>query len=144
MELNLVCTDSGFRVADDTDYEKKRKLKKGTVYKCTIKENRNYSFHKKYFSLINCAWEFLTETQREFFKEDEEVFRKCVEVAAGHFELHYSVARHEWLQVPGSIAFDKMSESDFSDLYDKVKDVLFTAFILAERKKEFEYILKDY
>ena len=144
MELNLVCTDSGFRVADDNDYEQKRKLKKGAVYKCSIKEYRNYRFHRLYFSLINCAWEFLTEQQRDFFKEDVEVFRKCVEVAAGHFEMHYSVARHEWLQIPRSIAFDKLNESDFSDLYSRVKDVLFNTFISEDRRNEFEYLIKDY
>ena len=144
MKLNLVCTSDGFRVADDNDYEQKRKLKKGVVYECTIKQFRNYKFLKMYFSLINCAWEFLTEQQREFFHEDVEVFRKCVEVAAGHYELHYSIARKEWLQIPRSIAFDKLSESDFSDLYVRVKGVLFQTFISEERRKEFEYLLKDF
>ena len=144
MKLNLVCTTEGFRVADDNDYEQKRKLKKGVVYECTIKQYRNYKFHRLYFSLINCAWEYLTEQQRAFFKEDVEVFRKCVEVSAGHCELHYSIARQEWLEIPKSIAFDKLSESDFSALYERVKDVLYNIFLKSINKQEFENQLKNY
>lgn len=142
MKINLVCTSDGFKVADDTDYEKKRKLKKGVVYQCSIQEYRNYKFLKLYFSLINCAWEYLTEAQRAFFKEDSEVFRKCVEVAAGHYELCYSVARKEWVEVPKSIAFDKLNESDFSSLYERVKDVLYNTFITNINKEEFEQQLR--
>lgn len=129
MEIKLICTSTGFKVCDDTDYEIKRKLKIGQVYSCKIKQLRNYLFHRKYFALINCAWGFLSEPAREFFKQDVDVFRKTVEVSAGHCDKVYSVARKEWLDVPKSIAFDRMSADEFSDLYERVKDVLFTIFL---------------
>lgn len=129
MEIKLVCTTTGFRLCDDTDYEVKRKLKVGQVYSCKVKQLRNYSFHRKYFALINCAWGFLSESAREFFKQDVNVFRKTVEVSAGHCEKVYSMALREWVDVPKSIAFDKMSADDFTDLYERVKDVLFRVFL---------------
>ena len=144
MKINLVVTDGGFRPATDADYEKKCSLKRGTVVECTIKEYRNYKFLKKYFSLINCAWEFLTEPQRAFFKESVEAFRKTVEISAGHYEPVYSVSRQTWLETPKSIAFDKLTESEFETLYNKVKDVLFQTFIPDTSKEQFEYYLKDF
>ena len=144
MKLLVVNQAQGFVPASDKDYEEKMKLKRGGTYEITIKEFRNPKFHRLYFSLINLAWDFLSESQRAFFKEDVEVFRKTVEVAAGHCEKVYSVARREWLEVPKSIAFDKLSESDFSDLYERVKSVLYQSFITDDRKELFENQLRYY
>ena len=142
MKLNLVVTSEGFRCATDDDYEKKRTLRRGTVVECTVKEYRNYNFHKLYFSLINLSWEYLTEQQREFFHDSVEAFRKTVEVAAGHYEPVYNVVRKEWVETPKSIAFDKLCESDFSKLYERVKDVIFNMFIPEISKEEFEEQIK--
>ena len=144
MKIKLMCTPSGLKPMYDDDYDEKKRLKVGTVYEATIKEMRNLGFHKKYFSLINLAWEYLTEEQRAFFKENVEVFRKTVEISAGHCDMVYSIARQSWLEIPKSIAFDKLSESDFENLYNKVKDVIFLTFIPEVNKEQFEYILKDF
>ena len=144
MKLNLVVTSEGFRPATDDDYEKKRTLKRGTVVECTIKEYRNYRFHKLYFSMINLSWEYLDESQRQFFKDDVNAFRKTVEVAAGHYEPVYSTKRNEWLEVPKSIAFDKLSEADFHDLYERVKSVIFLTFIPNVNKDAYEMELRNF
>lgn len=144
MEINLLNTADGFRVCGDEGYEMKRKLKVGRIYKATIKEYRNYKLHKKYFALINCAWEYLNERQTAFFHENVEVFRKTVEVAAGHCEKVYSFERREWVDVPKSIAFDKMDEAAFRDLYERVKDVLFSIFLKNISEEEFMDALSNF
>lgn len=144
MKLKLMCTPTGLKPMYDEDYDNKKMLKVGTVYEATIKEMRNVAFHRKYFSLINLSWEYLDESQRAFFKEDVNAFRKTVEVAAGHYEPVYSVARQSWLEVPKSIAFDKLSESDFEQLYEKVKTIIFQMFIPQVNRDNFEYVLKDF
>ena len=144
MKIKLMCTPTGLKPMYDEDYDSKKMLKVGNVYEATIKEMRNVAFHRKYFSLINLAWEYLNEQQRTFFKDDVNAFRKTVEIAAGHYEPVYSVARQSWLEVPKSIAFDKLSESDFEQLYEKVKTVIFQTFIPSSVKDEFEYVLKDF
>lgn len=144
MKINLVVTSEGFRCATDDDYEKKKTLKRGTVVQCTILEYRNYSFHRLYFSLINLSWEYLSEQQRAFFKDNVDAFRKTVEVAAGHYEPVYSVARQSWLEVPKSIAFDKLDEASFHVLYEKVKSVIFSMFIPDVSKDAFEYELRNF
>lgn len=138
MEIDLKCTAEGFLVVNgDEAYEQKRKLKVGKTYTVTIKEQRNPKFHKKYFALINCAWAFLNERQTAFFKENVEIFRKTVEMAAGHCEMVYSVERKEWVEVPKSIAYDKIDEVEFRDLYERVKDVLFLVFLKGISEEEF-------
>lgn len=144
MKINLVVTSEGFRCASDDDYEKKKTLKRGSVVECTVKEYRNYKFHKLYFSMINLSWEYLTEQQREFFHENIDAFRKTVEVAAGHYEPVYSVSRQAWLEVPKSIAFDKLDEAGFHDLYERVKSVIFQTFIPNVNKESFEFELRNF
>ena len=125
MKMLLKNTVSGLIPMYDDDYEEKRKLKVGEVYACDIKKERNISFHRKYFALINCAWAFLNERQTTFFKENIDGFRKTIEVAAGHYEPVYDLTLGEWVHAPKSIAFNKMDEYAFRDLYENVKTVLF-------------------
>lgn len=137
MELNLLNTAGGLVPCDDNDYEEKRKLKVGQIYKATIKLNRNYRLHRKYFALINCAWAYQNERQTAFFKGSVEIFRKTMEMAAGHCERVYSIEHKEWRDVPKSIAFDKMDEAEFRDLYERVKDVLFATALRGISEEEF-------
>lgn len=125
MRIQCMNTINGFVPYGDDNYDKKKRLKIGEVYNVDVKLYRNYEFHKKYFALINLAWEYMTEEQCKFFNNSVDSFRKTMEIAAGWFEPIYNVAKQEWLQAPKSIAFDKMSEEEFEQLYERVKDVLF-------------------
>ena len=137
MKIYVKNTMSGLIPMTSEDYDLKKRLKIGEVYSVDIKLVRNYEFHKKYFALINCAWEFMTEKQQAFFK-DIEKFRKTIEVAAGHCEPFYSHERKEWFDIPKSIAFDKMDNSQFEDLYQRVLDVLFLTALKTISREEFE------
>jgi len=123
MKIYVKNTSSGLVPMLDDDFEKKQKLKRGEIYQVSIRLARNYQFHKKYFALINFAWEYLDERQTELFK-NMNVFRKTIEVSAGHCERIFSIEKREWFDIPKSISFDKMSEDEFSELYDRVLDVL--------------------
>ena len=135
MKLLLKNTASGLVPIYDDDFDEKKKLKIGQVYEVSIKLVRNYEFHKKYFALINYAWEYLTEPQMEFYK-NKEVFRKIIEVVAGHCEKWYSPALKDWVEIPKSISFDKMDNAEFQDLYARVLDVIIIS--LKIDKEEFE------
>lgn len=134
--MQVMCTPSGLVPVSDADYEAKQRLKNGRVYTVDVKLCRNYEFHKKYFALINLAWEYMNDRQCKFFG-DVNSFRKTIEVQAGYFERYYSVARKEWLEMPKSIAYDKMSAEEFENLYDRVKDVLFELVLKDISMKEF-------
>lgn len=142
----LLYNDYGYlKPMYDDDFEEKRKLKLGKVYEANIKQARNFEFHKKYFKLINIAWELLGEKTHNFFKNSEN-FRKAVEVAAGNFEMLYLISKNEWVQQAKSIAFDKMSKEEFEELYERVKDVIWS--LLEQRnlttKENFERYLNGF
>lgn len=137
MELFCTNTTRGLVPNYDDDFDKKKKLQIGGVYKVKVTQPRNYDFHKKYFALINCAWEYQTEGVVQHFKNSVDLFRKSVEMAAGHCETIYSITRNEWIEQPKSISFSKMSEIEFQELYDRVKDVLFSIFLKHISEDEF-------
>lgn len=146
MKLNMVRKEFGLYPATDEDMEKLLKVKKGEVAEVNVKVLRNYRFHKKYFALINTAYNFLTEPQREFFHNSVDGFRYTLEVAAGYYDEFYSVTRHEWVQKPKSIAFDKMDEAEFSKLYEAVVNIIFKLFLDNNRvnRDTFYNALKDF
>ena len=143
MKLNLQNTAHGLIPMYDDDYEEKKKLKIGQVYSAEIKLVRNIEFHRKYFALINCSWEYQKESVQTGFRTKDN-FRKYVEVAAGWYDLFYSPKTHEWVQVPKSISFEKMRAEEFADLYEQVKDVLYSVFLKDISKEEFEQNLFNF
>ena len=143
MKLLVVNTPRGLVPLGDDDYEEKKKLKLGQTYSVEVKVVRNVDFHRKYFALIAYAWEFLNEQETERFK-DKENFRKYIEIAAGHCEVIFHPRLQEFVEIPKSIAFAKMDNTAFSDLYGRVKDVIFS--IIGDRvtQEEFERLLIDF
>lgn len=144
MEIFCKNTARGLVPVDDSDYENKSKLSIGKIYKVTIKLPRNYELHKKYFALINCAWDFQPERSVEHFKNDIETFRKTIEIAAGHCDVVYSIKRREWIEQAKSISFDKMDEFEFRNLYENVKNVIYKLFLSHVSQDEFEKRLMDF
>ena len=94
--------------------------------------------------MINCAWSYQNEKTTAHFKESVEWFRKTVEIAAGHCDTAYSISRKEWIEIPKSIAFDKMDEAEFMDLYERVKDVLFSVFLRDISEYDFRRNLSNF
>ena len=137
MKLFLQNTTRGLVPLYDADYDEKRKLKIGQVYSATIRLERNYEFHKKYFALIGCAWEFQNEKAQKHFKNNVENFRKTIEIASGHCDTVYNLKLKSWTDIPKSISFDKMDNSEFQELYERTKDVLFEVFLRSISKDEF-------
>lgn len=137
MKIQLQNTAHGLIPMYDDDFDEKRKLKIGQVYSAEVRLVRNIEFHRKYFALINCAWEYQDEAVQSLYVNRDN-FRKYVEVAAGWFDLFYSPKQQEWVQVPKSISFEKMKAEEFSDLYERVKDVLYSMFLKNISQEEFE------
>ena len=144
MELYLMNTAQGLKPFNDDDYEEKKRLKIGQIYKAKISVPRNYRFHKKYFSMINCAWDLQSEARQRFFKDDVHIFRKSVEIAAGHCDVAFNLTTRQWVEYPKSIAFDKMPGDEFELLYKKVREVLLKVFLTHITLEQFEETLLNY
>lgn len=108
--MKLFCTNTsrGLVPNYDYDFDEKKKLKIGEVYKVEVTKARNYDFHKKYFALINCSWEYQNDKTQKHFKDSVEQFRKTIEISAGHCDTIYSISRKEWIEIPKSVSFEKM------------------------------------
>lgn len=142
MKINLLNTPYGLVPIDDDAYEVKQKLKVGQVYEADVKLERNYKFHKKYFSLIRIAWEYLLENEVKEFRT-KEIFRKWCEIEAGNCDV-VQLQDGSFLRLPKSIAFDQMGEDEFSDLYERVKDVIWDKIGDRVTKEKFEQVLSNF
>ncbi len=105
----------------DNDYEAKQKLKLGEAYKAKISMPRNIRFHRKFFALIKLVF----ENQEQF--DNMEYMRKEIIKAAGFYEAYYGIDGVEIIEAK-SIKFGKMDEAEFSELYDRVLDVVVDHF----------------
>lgn len=143
MELLLLNTAQGLKPMYDEDYDEKKKLQLGKVYRARISVPRNVAHHRKYFSMINCAWDLLTEKARTAMGS-KEAFRKTVQIAAGHCERVYSIARKEFIEVPKSISFDSMGQDEFEELYRSVRDIIIGQCFKHITIEQFEQTLMNY
>lgn len=143
MKLLVINTPRGLVPMGDDDFDEKKKLKLGQTYSVEIKVARNVDFHRKYFALIAYAWEFLNEQETATFKSKDN-FRKYLEMAAGHCDVIYHPRLQEFVEIPKSISFGSMDNTAFSELYERVKDVIFS--IIGDRvtREEFERLLIDF
>ena len=145
MKLFLQNTAVGLVPLYDSDFDEKRKLKPGQVYQAEIKVVRNISFHRKMFSMLNTAWALLPERTQNGFRSFEG-FRAHLLVAAGFYELYFHPRLKEYVEVPKSMSFASMDDAEFSECYNRVKDVIWG--ILSTRvnitQELFEQYLANY
>lgn len=136
MKLLLLNTAQGLKPVCDSDFEENRKLKIGEVYSAVINRPRNPKFHRKYFALINCAYDNLPESISDKYPTSE-IFRKAVEVMAGHCELSYSLDGEQIL-IPKSISFSSIDESEFQKIYNGILDILLKHVFAGVDRSEIE------
>lgn len=143
MKINLMNTPHGLVPMYDEDFDEKKKLKIGQVYTADLKIPRNYDFLKKFFALINAGYSLLPEQTQQGFRSVEG-FRQYVTVAAGYYDVYFNPRLKEFVEVPKSISFASMDESEFMDCYDAVKEVIWK--IIGDRVTEevFENVLANF
>ena len=140
----FVCrTPHGLVPYSDEDEEKMSSITMGRPMKITINSARNLPHHRKYFKLIQTCWDYQPEGVKKWHG-DKEHFRKCLEISCGHCDVVWCMKTNSWVEIPKSIAFDKMSQEEFSELYDKVMALIcdeFLTHLTDEDKNNFFEIL---
>ncbi len=130
MEIFVVRNNQNVLCAQDQDsLSQIEKLPLNFPLKVKVTRARNYRFHKKFFKLISTAWDFQPENVQKFYG-NEDTFRKSIQLLAGHYEPVYNITREDWMQIPKSISFDKMDETEFEKLYNAVLDVILNHFLV--------------
>tara|TARA_R100001163_G_scaffold38958_1_gene29667 strand:+ start:734 stop:1174 length:441 start_codon:yes stop_codon:yes gene_type:complete len=94
-----------------------------------IKRVRNPQFHRKFFSLLNFAFDHLEFDDERITFDD---FRSQVTMLAGYKREVTSFLTGEVRWEPLSISFGSMTQDDFEKLYNSTIDVLI------------HYVLKSY
>lgn len=144
MEIHLVRTSLGLQAYSDEDYDQLRKLKVGSIVKAKIVQPRNVKFHRKFFALINAAWDCLTETQRKNLRS-KDTFREQLLITSGFSEPLFDINGQQFLERAKSISFAKMDEPSFNEVYCRVLDTIITLLVAnGISEAEFDFILSNY
>ena len=117
MDLILRRTEAGLVPKFDSDLEALKKIKIGEDVKVKISRPRNINFHRKYFALMNLAFE------NQDLYDDITTFRYIIQMKAGFYTI-VKTHKGELMYFPDSISFGSMDESKFEELYSKVLDVI--------------------
>lgn len=129
MKLYLQRTLRGLMPLDDTDKEKINKIPFDTPLEFDVKVPRNIKFHRKFFAMLNLAF----ENQDEF--KNFKIFREAVIIGAGFFDKVQRLHGEEIL-IAKSISFSNMDNEQFEGLYTACIDTIIDYFHFT--KKDFE------
>ena len=133
----LIRTEVGFIPADEAAREAIKHVKLGDTAKVKLTKARNYLFFKKWWALVNFAYEHWEEPEPEYSpkmaalikssgilpKKNLDRFRKDIIILTGHYDRFFRVNGAVQVE-PKSIAFGNMSEDEFVDLYNKTIQVV--------------------
>jgi hypothetical protein len=117
MQITLIKTLNGFKLAYNSDHElaKKIPLNEPIIYEW--KKPRNLKFHKKFFALLNLVF----ENQEQYNNLDH--LKKDLTISAGYYDLRLNIEGIE-IREAKSISFAKMNDTEFSDYYNRIIDVV--------------------
>lgn len=117
MEITLIKTLNGFKLAYNSDHDKAKKIPLNEPIVYSWSKPRNLKFHKKFFALINLVYE-----NQEVYSNIEHL-RKDLTVEAGFYDIRHDLHGVE-VREPKSISFAKMDDNEFSELYNRFIDVV--------------------
>jgi len=119
--------------AYDSDRELMSKIKIGAPVKLKLTRARNYKFHRKYFALVNFAFDYWEPTKIEDAEskwlrhvtpeKNLDRFRADLTILAGHHNAFFRVDGSTRIEAK-SISFGSMSEDEFEKLYSATIDVI--------------------
>jgi hypothetical protein len=134
MVITVRNTINGLVPLYSSDLDEKRKLKIGETYQVEVKRPRNYQFHKKFFALLNIGWEN-TDVEMPF-----DTYRRWVTMRAGFYKVYHTPKGE--LYEPESIAFSNMDDDTFSEVYDRVLNIILKD--TGADKPDVEMMLNDF
>ncbi|MCP4651164.1 MAG: DUF1367 family protein [PVC group bacterium] len=122
-----------FEAADEESYNIMKKYKHGQTYTAEIWKPRDQIKHRKFFVLIN---QVVFPNQEKY--DSKEALRREITLRCGYYNIHTTIKGKEIYMVK-SIAFNKMDDIEFEELYSKAIDVIINHFLPASTEEE----LKD-
>ena len=133
-EVYLVKKRGVFYPAYPSDKDVMDSIPVGKIVKARITRDRNVGFHRKFFALLNVAYENLPEDYNMSFDN----FREELIKKAGYYESYKNFKGVEVYKAK-SISFSNMDQGEFEELYSKVLDVILKLLNVSEKEIN-EYI----
>jgi hypothetical protein len=146
-EIVLLKTPSGALVpCDPQAAEYIAKLRLGTGVRVKVTKQRNVQFHRKFFALLNLAFEAWEPTQKEYkgtpIAKNFEQFRNDVTVLAGHYETSVTL-KGEVRLTAKSISFGNMDADTFDALYSSVIDVVLARILTKYTRDDLDTVIEN-
>lgn len=148
--------NASFIPASEDDAELLSKVKVGETVKLVLTRPRNIKFHRKFFALMNLAYDYWTPpkhgegsalAEKMNVERNFDRFRYDITILAGYYDATYRLNGDVRLEAK-SISFGSMSEDDFEKLYSKVIDVIInrvcTQYTEDELRKQVEDLVLNF
>jgi len=120
------------------------KLKTGAAVRATVKQQRNPRFHRKFFALLNLAFDAWEPTQATYrgqvVGKNFEQFRNDITVLAGFYEMAVNL-RGETRLTAKSISFANMDQAEFDDLYNATVNVILKHVLTQYSREQLDAVM---
>lgn len=126
MRMLVKNTERGLLPCYESDVDERKRLALGEFYWVDIKRARNYEFHKKFFALLKLAFDNLPEGLEARYP-NLEAFREDLLLRIG--KTRRVLSRQGYVDVAASIAFEKMGQDEFEELYRQVWNEITKNFV---------------
>jgi len=118
-----------------------KKFKPNSEIKCVISQPRNIGFHRKFFSLLDVAfnaWDY-TEIEHKGVKiaKNRDRFRKDLTIMCGHYDIVPALSGGIRLEAK-SISFANMSQDEFERLYSEAIDIILQKVLTGYTKDDLD------
>jgi hypothetical protein len=137
-DIYVIKHDNALHPASEQDREELNKIKAGQACKVTVKRFRNYAFHKKFWAMMQVAYDNWDVPDNMTLYEGLQYipgkvigsprksfdrFRKDIIILAGYYDATYRLNGEVRLEAK-SISFHNMDEDEFGRLYIACLDVI--------------------
>jgi len=118
MKILVIKTHRGLMPVYDSDLESYSKIALNEEFEIEYTKKRNVKFHRLYFSLLKLAF----ENQQDYRNLND--MRRDITITSGYYDEIVNKMSGEVYKVAKSISFANMENTEFSELYEKTKNVI--------------------
>jgi hypothetical protein len=120
------------------------KLKLGAAVRAQVKQQRNPRFHRKYFALLNLAfdaWEPTVNTYKgQVVGKNFDQFRNDIVCLAGFYEMAVNL-KGETRLTAKSISFANMDQGEFDGLYNATVNVILSRILTSYTRDDLDAVM---
>jgi hypothetical protein len=122
------------------------KLKLGGSVTATVKRHRNPAFHRKFFALLNIAYEAwepgIKEHRGMQVQKNFDRFRKDIIITSGYYDVVVNLKGDVRAEAK-SINFSAMDDDEFADLYSKAVDVILNRILTNYTRDDLDRVIES-